>query len=63
MVGDGLGLLPAFLATILVGRHSRNSANEPSGENEQFTAGGYIGKGPQLKRALLGTGLATPGAS
>ena len=48
MLGDGLGalkLLPAFLATILVGRPwAQTQQVRPAVENEQFTAGGYFGE-------------------
>jgi hypothetical protein len=44
MLGDGFDtfkLLPALLATILVGRHKLKSSNERALANVQFTADGY----------------------
>src|SRR6476660_9091347 len=47
MLGDGLSafkLLPAFLATILVGRHGLESSNEPRRRVQNFTADGCLGE-------------------
>ena len=50
MLGDGLGafkLLPAFLATILVGRHGLKSSTKNAAlENPQLMTGGSFGEDP-----------------
>jgi hypothetical protein len=61
MLGDGLGafkLLPAFIATILVGRHGLESRNEGGGIAVQnFTPGGWLGEvHPKPAQRFFGVG-------
>jgi hypothetical protein len=56
MLGDGLSalkLLPAFIATILVGRHGLNPEGAPAVEKDNLRPVAYLGKMAQLKRWLF----------